>query len=141
MESPPNQEASERARRRPLLGTRLAMVLYVAACLLPSLRDTTDTYSGYWVLVFGGTELAWYANLAFFVGVICVFLRRFRMVLILGSIGAIIAGAAWRAPYDVLVGYFFWHASMVTLAIAGWIGYRDKSRAAADTPAGSRTIP
>jgi hypothetical protein len=118
------------------------LALYVAGCLAPAVWKTTGPsygflYPGFLVLIGGwlpeahgpapwATTLPWSANLLFFVGLVALALRYYRVALLFGVAASLVAGTTWWAPagtWAILLGYFLWHAALLGLALGSAFCY------------------
>ncbi len=122
---------------RRLLCLVAALTLYVVSCATPamdepeksSMRGFSDgpwtpppAFAGWQLLLLGcffpmGT-FAWWANIAFYLGVICFYCRRYQSAFALGVVGLLLGAATWiECRYEQkYVGYYLWQASHLTLA-------------------------
>jgi hypothetical protein len=109
--------------------------LYVAACVLPAVeylppttRDFGDitpygSVPGIVALIFGiGSEakVAWSANLFLLAGWILLLCRKDTLAAYLGLVAFVLGLTTWMFVDDqmkLLVGYYFWQASMGAFAI------------------------
>jgi hypothetical protein len=125
--------------------------LYIAACACPAVEFTDvprahdfgeifpdpelGSNRGIVALLFGGKmPLPWSANIFLLVGCILLLLKKYRLACGLGTVAAILGFSTWALldsdrmhQMKLLVGYYFWQASLLTLpaaALALWLRER-----------------
>jgi hypothetical protein len=137
------------APRRKVIG--LVCLLFLSACLLPCIDcgpgrvpssdgdfpDFTEgSHLGLAVLLlgWGGANhgVPWSANVFLGLGLLCLGLRQPRAAAVLGLIASCLGLTTWAMnwftrPHDyrVMVGYYFWQASLLALAAGAlWVSRR-----------------
>jgi hypothetical protein len=129
------QQARE---RRAIVCVRL---LFLSACFLPCIDCgqeapscdpgfpdfTTGWHLGLMILLLGwqggNHSVPWSANVFLALGLLCLWVQRSRAAVVLGVIASALGLTTWllnsfSRPHDyhVLVGYYFWQASLFVLA-------------------------
>jgi hypothetical protein len=123
-------------------------LLFLLACFLPcidcgqevSSSDpgwpdlTAGWHFGLIILLFGwsggNNGVPWSANVFLALGLACLGLRRHRTAAVLGMIASTLGLTTWAMnsfsrPHDIhpMVGYYFWQASQLVLAVGAlWAG-------------------
>jgi hypothetical protein len=129
-------------------GVGLAVVaLWLLACLLPCVDCgpaipygeldfgvfDRGSHVGLEILLFGwsggNNGLPWSANLFLVFGLLCLWTRRLRRAVVLGTIASVLGLTTWWVRrYDTLmVGYYFWQSSQLVL-VGGTIWAIRRSR-------------
>jgi hypothetical protein len=120
--------------------------LYIAACATPAVEfvemprahdfgeiniipdQEVGTHLGITALIFGSKEpwiLPWSANVFLFVAWILLLLKKNKLAVGFGAAAALVAFSVWVFSMDdrfyhlnrLMIGYYFWHASMIALAL------------------------
>jgi hypothetical protein len=125
-------------------------LLFLLACFLPCIDCgpevpssdpgfpdfTAGRHLGLTILLFGwgggNHGVPWSANVFLALGLLCLWVRRPRAGALLGLIASSLGLTTWLLnlfsrpnDYHVMVGYYFWQASMLVLAAGGlWAGRR-----------------
>jgi hypothetical protein len=151
------------ARNRHFFSLITALSLYVVSCATPamdepeksSMRGMWDNpatwtppppFEGWRLLGLGflcptGTT-AWWANVAFFLGVVCFSCRRYPSGFALGLIALILGATTWiECRYEhKYVGYYLWQASHLSLALGSLWAWRSVHREHASLNKGSMSV-
>jgi hypothetical protein len=115
-------------------------ILYAWACLTPAISDggpassdldfMSGPHCGLEILLFGwgggNNGVPWSANVVLGLGLLALAGRRFRLACALGVVASALGLTTWWVwGYRSLrIGYFFWQASLVALAVGAGIGWR-----------------
>jgi hypothetical protein len=142
--------------------TRLAILLYVLACLLPCIDCGPDFQTSdpgwpdlekgwHWglpLLLFGhsggNNGVPWSANVFFAAGLLCLRREWDRAALGLGLLATALGLTIWwiRRDDHLLVGYYLWQASLMVLVVAAALAcVRSPRRAHSIAPALPQGIP
>jgi hypothetical protein len=125
-----------------------SLVLYIAACALPTMVFNKQMWRGYevllsgWMGVFLG-QFAWFANFFWWLGLVLTFLRRWFLTMAATALAFLIASDAFSfigktVPLDEAfvntmifksydIGFYFWLASIAAIGVGAlgvWIGER-----------------
>lgn len=104
----------------------LTGLLYLASLPLPAFRNEPSPVLGIHCLIlipFVFMYAAWWANLCWFAGCICLSMDKPGWAIGLGALASTLAVSVFRYPDPHLgPGYYAWLASLLTLTVAGCRG-------------------
>jgi hypothetical protein len=109
--------------------TALIWPLFAWGCACDAFVLADGRYPGWFALFMGVFEpLPWSANLFFFVGWGCVLTRQSGGALGCGVLAVLTGLTSCGFVRELLVGYYLWQASLVTLALGAWLWHLQQTR-------------